>query len=88
MSDFTDEEQALRILEERLSRAPCASKEMLVAGVFGSFKNDEEFRLVMFALGPLYSESYNANSALAKTLETVYRAKTHSRLVNSRRVPC
>lgn len=58
--------------------APCASKEMLVDGVFKAFKNDEEFRLVMFALGPLYSESYDANKALEKNLETVFRARTHS----------
>lgn len=73
-----DEEHALRILEERLPLAPCASKEMLVGGVFGDFKSDEEFRLVMFALGPLYSESYEPNAALKKCLETVYRSKTHS----------
>lgn len=52
---------------------------MLVGGVFGSFKNDEEFRLVMFALGPLYSESYKPDAALQKCLETVYRSKTHSK---------
>jgi hypothetical protein len=59
-------------LEERLPLAPCASKKMLVDGVFGIFKNDEEFRLVMFVLGPLYSETYEPNSALAKNLETVF----------------
>jgi len=51
---------------------------MLVDGVFGAFENDEEFRLVMFALGPLYSESYDSNSALKRNLETVFRARTHS----------
>lgn len=51
---------------------------MLVGGVFGSFKNDEEFRLVMFALGPLYSESYKPDAALQNCLATVYRSKTHS----------
>jgi proline iminopeptidase len=66
------------VLEERLSLAPCASREMLVDGVFGAFENDEEFRLVMFALGPLYSESYDPNSALKRNLETVFRARTHS----------
>lgn len=76
---FHHEDHALRVLEERLPKAPCASKEMLVEGVFGSFRTDEEFRLVMFALGPLYSESYEPNKALSKTLETVYRSKTHSR---------
>ncbi|PMD41926.1 alpha/beta-hydrolase [Hyaloscypha variabilis F] len=77
---FHHEEGAIRVLEERLSLAPCASREMLVDGVFGAFENDEEFRLVMFALGPLYSESYDSNSALKRNLETVFRARTHNDL--------
>ncbi|KAH6672304.1 Alpha/Beta hydrolase protein [Halenospora varia] len=81
---FHHEEHALRILEERLPLAPCASKEMLVGGVFGDFKSDEEFRLVMFALGPLYSESYEPNAALKKCLETVYRSKTHNDLYSEK----
>ncbi|CZR65609.1 uncharacterized protein PAC_15509 [Phialocephala subalpina] len=80
---YHHEEQAIRVLEERLPLAPCASKEMLIDGVFGSFKSDEEFRLVMFAFGPLYSESYEPNSALKKCLETVYRAKVHNDLYSS-----
>ncbi|KAF8862477.1 alpha/beta-hydrolase [Acephala macrosclerotiorum] len=80
---YHHEEQAIRVLEERLPLAPCASKEMLIDGVFGSFEGDEEFRLVMFALGPLYSESYEPNSALKKCLETVYRAKVHNDLYSA-----
>lgn len=74
----TDEDAAVQVLLGRLSRAPLVSREMLVDGVFGSFKNDEEFRLVMFAMGPLYSEKYDANSALQRNLEIVFRAKVHS----------
>ncbi|CAG8950621.1 hypothetical protein HYFRA_00002830 [Hymenoscyphus fraxineus] len=77
---YHHEEHVIRTLEERLALAPCASREMLVDGVFGSFKNDEEFRLVMFALGPLYSESYKPDAALKKCLQTVYRSKTHNDL--------
>ncbi|RDW64245.1 hypothetical protein BP5796_10747 [Coleophoma crateriformis] len=72
---------ALERLEERLWKAPLASKEMLVNGVFDKFQNDDEFRLVMFALGPLYAESaYNANAGLQKNLKTKFRAQVHNDL--------
>jgi len=48
--------------------------------VFTSFKNDEEFRLVMFALAPLYSESYDAYRGLQSCLHTKYRSKSHNDL--------
>ena len=65
---------------ERLSKAPLASKEMLVNGVFDKFDSDEHFRLVMFALGPLYSEAtYDPNASLAGNLKTKFRAEVHSR---------
>lgn len=63
----------------RLHRAPNASIEM-IQKVFSAFEDDEEFRLIMFALGPLYSESYNANSALKSSRNTIFRAETHSTL--------
>lgn len=49
--------------QARLHRAPNASIEMIQT-VFSAFEDDDEFKLIMFALGPLYSESYNANNAL------------------------
>jgi len=51
---------------------------MLTEGVFGAFKSDEEFRLVIFAMGPLYSEKYNAYAALQRNLEIKFSAKVHS----------
>lgn len=52
------EAEAIKVLEKRLDRASNASLEMLQK-VFTTFDNDEEFRLVMFALSPLYSETYD-----------------------------
>ncbi|KAI9739553.1 MAG: hypothetical protein M1834_006269 [Cirrosporium novae-zelandiae] len=79
-----DEAEALKTLEMRLPRAPCASKDMLVDGVFGAFEDDCEFQLVMFALGPLYTESYDANASLKRNRETVFHAKTHNDLYSEK----
>jgi hypothetical protein len=55
-----------------------ATKEMLLK-IFGAFENDKEMALIMFAVGPLYSDgSYDANKGLAGVMNTVYRARVHS----------
>jgi hypothetical protein len=47
--------------------------------IFGAFVDDNEMRLVMFAVGPLYSEGvYDPNKGLEAARKTVYRAETHS----------
>lgn len=49
--------------------------------VFGAFQDDTEMRLIMFAIGPLYSEgSYDGNRALEAACTTRYNAKAHSEL--------
>lgn len=73
-----DEIGAMKSLEAKLSKAPGATLEMLVDGVFGAFKDDEEFRKVMLILAPLYTETYNHEIALIRNQETVFRAETHS----------
>jgi proline iminopeptidase len=73
-----DEIGALKSLEAKLSKAPGATLEMLVDGVFGAFKDDDEFQQVMLTLAPLYTETYNHETALIKNKETVFRAHTHS----------
>ncbi|KAL1618235.1 hypothetical protein SLS56_010668 [Neofusicoccum ribis] len=73
------EEEAIRTLEARLHRAPSASIEMLHK-VFSAFEDDEEFRLIIFAINPLYTESYNADGGLKKIRDTVFRAETHNAL--------
>ncbi|KAJ7119441.1 prolyl aminopeptidase [Mycena epipterygia] len=73
------EEEALATFRARLHRAPNASIEM-VEKVFSAFDDDVEFRLIMFALGPLYVEKYDANAALTRTRGVVYRAETHNAL--------
>jgi hypothetical protein len=77
--DSIDETGALKSLETRLSRAPGATREMLVDGVFGSFADDVTFREAMLILAPLYTETYDADAALIKINKTVFRAKTHSK---------
>ncbi|KAH7139484.1 Alpha/Beta hydrolase protein [Dendryphion nanum] len=74
------EEGAIKTLEARLGRAPNFSKEMLRDKVFGSFESDEEFKLVHFAMLPLYREDYDANSGLFTCLNTIYVAESHNDL--------
>ncbi|KAK7533543.1 prolyl aminopeptidase [Phyllosticta citricarpa] len=73
------EEEAIETFRARLYRAPNASLGML-GKVFSKFEDDEEFRLIMFALGPLYVEEYDADAALRKNRNTVFRAETHNDL--------
>lgn len=67
------------MLEQRLYRAPSLSVNQLKNKIFGRFESDEEFRLVMHAAAPLYSESFDADAALSTTLKTVYYAESHSK---------
>lgn len=87
-NDASDEEGAIKTLEDRISKVPSFSKEMLRDKVFGAFQNDEEFRLVHFAMMPLYREDFDANAGLRGCLDTVYVAESHStsRLATIRRL--
>ncbi|KAH7114006.1 Alpha/Beta hydrolase protein [Dactylonectria estremocensis] len=78
------EEGAIKILEERISKAPSFSLDMLRSKVFGAFKDDEEFKLVHFAMLPLYSESYDADIGLRTCLNTVYVAESHNDLYSEK----
>jgi hypothetical protein len=49
--------------------------------VFGRFDSDLEFRLVMYAAAPLYSEHFDAESALESNLQTAFYAKSHSKFL-------
>ncbi|KAG7696692.1 hypothetical protein KL933_004773 [Ogataea haglerorum] len=73
------ESEAFEVLRSRLPQYPCVSIDML-RKVFGRFESDLEMQLVMFALGPLYSETYNPNVGLTTCLNTVYRAQSHNDL--------
>ena len=75
-----DEEQAVRILQERLHKAPGLSVDMLKTKIFGRFENDLEFCLVMNAAAPLYSDTFDPNAALQNALQTNYVAESHSKL--------
>lgn len=58
------------------------SVSMLKNKVFGRYESDVEFRLIMFTLSPLYSESFHPENALQKNLSTVFRAETHGKLLS------
>lgn len=58
--------------------APNFSVEMLKNKVFGAFESDLEFRLVHFAMMPLYSEKFDANAGLSSCLDNVYNSEAHS----------
>ncbi|KAJ5939459.1 Alpha/beta hydrolase fold-1 [Penicillium verhagenii] len=79
-ASFHHEEAAIRTLEQRASRAPGFSINFLRDKVFGRFDSDLEFRLVMYAAAPLYSEKFDAEAALKSNLETVFYAKSHNDL--------
>ena len=73
-----DEAGAMKNLQERLYRAPMASVEMLHK-VFGAFETDQEMAMIMYAIGPLYTEGqYDQNKGLASAAKTICRAKVHS----------
>ncbi|RMJ13481.1 hypothetical protein CDV36_006863 [Fusarium kuroshium] len=74
------EEGAIKTLEDRINKVPSFSKEMLRDKVFGAFQSDEEFRLVHFAMMPLYREDFDANAGLRACLDTVYVAESHNDL--------
>lgn len=59
---------------------PSFSAEMLKDKVFGTFDSDSEFRLVHFAMMPLYSEKFNPNAGLTGCLDTVYNSEAHSKI--------
>ncbi|KAJ5660133.1 Alpha/beta hydrolase fold-1 [Penicillium longicatenatum] len=79
-ASYHHEETAIRTLEQRASRAPSFSINFLRDKVFGRFDSDLEFRLVMYAAAPLYSEQFDAESALESNLQTAFYAKSHNDL--------
>lgn len=76
---YHHEQEAKEVLQSRLHLASNASMQMLEK-VFSSFESDQEMRLVMFALAPLYSESYDADKGLVSVLNTKYYSKSHNEL--------
>lgn len=66
-------------MEERASKAPGLSINFLKDKIFGRFESDIEFRLVMYAAAPLYSERFDPDQGLKHNLDTVFYAKSHSK---------
>ncbi|KAL2422036.1 Proline iminopeptidase PfmaB [Exophiala dermatitidis] len=74
------EERAIKVLEQRLHKAPSLSVDMLRNKIFDRFESDLEFQLVMHAAAPLYSEAFDPDRALRKSLETKFSAEAHNDL--------
>ncbi|EAT87941.1 hypothetical protein SNOG_04181 [Parastagonospora nodorum SN15] len=81
---FGDELEAVKVLGQRMHKAPSLSLNQLKNKIFGAFESDTEFQLVMHAAAPLYSESFDADAALAATLKIVYFAESHNALYSER----
>lgn len=75
----TDERNAIHTLEKRAHKAPGLSINFLKDKIFGRFESDIEFRLVMYAAAPLYSERFDPDQGLKHNLDTVFYAKSHSK---------
>ncbi|KAK7949250.1 uncharacterized protein PG986_010136 [Apiospora aurea] len=79
-ASWHQEEDAIKVLEQRLDRAPSFSVRMLREKVFGRFESDLEFRLVHLAMMPLYSEAFDPDQGLRSCLGNVYNAEAHNDL--------
>ncbi|VUC28281.1 unnamed protein product [Clonostachys rosea] len=71
---------AIKTLEERVSKVPGFSVNMLKNKVFGAYESDREFQLVYFAMLPLYKEVYDADAGLKSALDIEYVAESHNDL--------
>jgi hypothetical protein len=78
--DIVDEKGALENIKRRANdKAPMASERMLKK-VFGSFVDDNEFRLTIFAIWPLYSEGQHDRDRTLETIRSiVFNAESHSK---------
>ncbi|KAH3914382.1 hypothetical protein HBI56_093360 [Parastagonospora nodorum] len=81
---YHHELEAVKVLGQRMHKAPSLSLNQLKNKIFGAFESDTEFQLVMHAAAPLYSESFDADAALAATLKIVYFAESHNALYSER----
>lgn len=62
-----------------MHRAPGLSTGILRDMIFGQFDSDLEFQLIMYVAGPVYSESFDADVALRRNMDTMFYAKSHRR---------
>lgn len=74
---------ALRNFEARTALAPMATKGMLQKLFTPTIASDEEFRLIMFALAPIYADgpaSVDLDKVLQRVAKTRYNARVHNDL--------
>ncbi|TYC69167.1 alpha/beta hydrolase [Stappia sp. BW2] len=74
------EAEAIETFKARIDKVPSASAEM-IDKLFGTtIQDDTEFRLIWFALQPLYYEVFDPNSALERTRTMHLHAETHNEM--------
>lgn len=74
---------ALASFRARAARAPMATEGMLEKLFTPTIESDEEFRLIMFALAPMYAEdpkTLDYDKILLHTTKTRYNARVHNDL--------
>ncbi|ODN81059.1 hypothetical protein, variant [Cryptococcus amylolentus CBS 6039] len=79
------EKEALENIRKRAAtKAPMASENYLKK-IFGTITDDNEFRIIMFAIGPLYLDgAYDADKALESARKTIYNAESHNSLYSEK----
>ncbi|ODO06080.1 hypothetical protein L198_01309 [Cryptococcus wingfieldii CBS 7118] len=79
------EKEALENIRRRAAtKAPMASENYLKK-IFGTITDDNEFRIIMFAIGPLYLDgAYDADKALESSRKTIYNAESHNSLYSEK----
>jgi len=81
---YRHEEEAMANFEARAAaRAPAATKAMLHKVFTPTITDDEEFRMIMFALAPMYlpeAQQPNYDQILERCRTGVYRARVHNDL--------
>ncbi|KAK0360045.1 hypothetical protein LTR94_028867, partial [Friedmanniomyces endolithicus] len=81
---YRHEEEAMVNFEARAAaRAPAATKAMLHKVFTPTITDDEEFRMIMFALAPMYlpeAQTPNYDQILERCRTGVYRARVHNDL--------
>lgn len=74
------EAEAATLFKARLGRAPSASVDMIDKLFSDRVADDDELRLIWFALQPLYYDRFDPDAALAATLKLHIHADTHNAL--------
>lgn len=74
------EDSAFRVFRDNPAKAPMASEAMLRRMFAGEMANDDERRLVQYAISPLYEKSLDPDALMSAAVALPVRAATHNAL--------